>query len=58
MLFVDDFTGVSDSEEQLQTIIDGVHACCFKWRLMANVSNSVSKSSDGLCCRRWLEVER
>ena len=37
MLFADDFVGVSDSGEQLQKLIDVVHAYCCKWRLKANV---------------------
>ena len=44
MLFADDFVGVSDSGEELQKLIDVVHAYCCKWRLKANVN----KSSDGL----------
>ena len=32
--------GVSDSGEQLQKLIDVVHAYCCKWRLKANVSKS------------------
>ena len=40
MLFADDFVGVSDSEDQLQKLIDVVHAYCCKWRLKANVSKS------------------
>jgi hypothetical protein len=40
MLFADDFVGVSDSEEDLQKLIDVVHAYCQKWRLKANVSKS------------------
>ena len=45
MLFADDFVGVSDSGEELQKLIDVVHAYCSKWRLKANVSKS---ASDGL----------
>ena len=40
MLFADDFVGVSDSGEELQKLIDVVHAYCCKWRLKANVSKS------------------
>ena len=40
MLLADDFVGVSDSGEQLQMLIDVVHAYCCKWRLKANVSKS------------------
>ena len=40
MLFADDFVGVSDSGEELQKLIDVVHAFCCKWRLKANVSKS------------------
>ena len=29
--------GVSESEEQLQRVIDVVHSYCRKWRLKANV---------------------
>ena len=32
--------GVSDSGEQLQKLIDVVHAYCCKWRLKANASKS------------------
>ncbi len=39
MLFADDFVG-SDSGEQLQKLIDVVHAYCCKWRLKVNVSKS------------------
>ena len=40
LLFADDFIGVSESKDQLQTLIDVVHAYCRKWRLKANVSKS------------------
>ena len=40
MLFADDFVGVSNSEEELQRLIDMAHAYCCKWRLKANVSKS------------------
>ena len=40
MLFADDFVGVSNSEEELQTLINVAHAYCCKWRLKANVSKS------------------
>lgn len=40
MLFADDFVGVSDSEEQLQKLINVVHAYCNKWRLKANITKS------------------
>ena len=39
-LFADDFVGVSESNDQLQTLIDAVHAYCRKWRLTANVNKS------------------
>ena len=39
-MFADDFVGVSDSGEQLQKLIDVVHAYCCKWRLKTNVSKS------------------
>ena len=37
MLFADDFVGVSNSEEELQRLINVAHS---KWRLKANVSKS------------------
>ena len=37
MLLADDFVGVSDSGEELQKLIDVVHAY---WKLKANVSKS------------------
>ena len=37
MLFADDFVGVSNSEEELQRLINVAHAY---WRLKANVSKS------------------
>ena len=37
MLFADDFV---NSEEELQRLINVVHAYCCKWRLKANVSKS------------------
>ena len=40
LLFADDFVGVSESKDQLQTLIDVVHAYCQKWWLKANVSKS------------------
>ena len=40
MLFADDFVGVSNSEEELQRLINVAHAYCCKWRLKANVSKS------------------
>ena len=40
ILFANDFVGVCDSGEQLQKLIDVVHAYCCKWRLTANVSKS------------------
>ena len=40
MLFADDFVGVSNSEEELQRLINVAHAYCCKWRLKANVSRS------------------
>ena len=39
-MFADDFVGVSESKDQLQTLIDVVHAYCRKWRLKDNVSKS------------------
>ena len=33
MLFADDFVAVSDSGEELQKLIDVVHAYCCNWRL-------------------------
>ena len=38
--FVDDFVGVSDSEEHLQKLMDVVYAFCCKWWLKANVTKS------------------
>ena len=32
MLFADDFVGVSNSEEELQRLINVAHAYCCKWR--------------------------
>ena len=40
MLFADNFVGVSDSRESLQTLIDVVHGYCNKWKLKATVSKS------------------
>ena len=40
MLFADDFVAVSNSEEELQRLINVAHAYCCKWRLKANVSKS------------------
>ena len=40
MLFADDFVGVSNSEEELQRLINVAHAYCYKWRLKANVSKN------------------
>ena len=40
LLFADDFVGVSNSEEELQRLINVAHAYCCKWRLKANVSKS------------------
>ena len=40
MLFADDFVGVSNSGEELQKLIDVVHAYCCKWRLKANANKS------------------
>ena len=40
MLFADDFVGVSNSEEELQRLINVAHAYCCKWRLKADVSKS------------------
>ena len=39
-MFADDFIAVSESKDQLQTLINVVHAYCRKWRLKANVSKS------------------
>ena len=39
-LFADAFVGVSNSEEELQRLINVAHAYCCKWRLRANVSKS------------------
>ena len=38
---------ISDSNKTLQKLIDVVHSCCDRWRLIANVSKSTS--SDGFC---------
>ena len=40
LLFADDFVGDSETKDQLQSLIDVVHAYCRKWRLKANVSKS------------------
>ena len=40
ILFADDFVGVSESKDQLQKLIDVVHAYCRKWKLKAIVSKS------------------
>ena len=40
LLFADDFIGVSQPKDQLQTLIYVVHAYCRKWRLKANLSKS------------------
>ena len=40
LLFADDFVGVSNSEEELQRLINVAHAYCCKWRLRANASKS------------------
>ena len=45
LLFADDFVGVSESKDQLQMLIDVVHAYCRKWRLKANVSKSAVMGS-------------
>ena len=39
-MFADDFVGISDSQENLQKLIDVVYSYCSKWRLRANVSKS------------------
>ena len=39
-MFADDFVCVSESKDQLQKLIDVVHAYSRKWRLKANVSKS------------------
>ena len=51
MLFADDFVGVSNSEEELQRLINVAHAYCCKWRLKANVSKSAVVVFD----RNWGE---
>ena len=38
LLFVDDFVGLSDSEQGLQALIDVVYAYSKKWRFEANVA--------------------
>ena len=40
LLFADDFVGVCNSAESLQSLTDTVHGYCSKWRLRANVSKS------------------
>ena len=40
LLFVDDFVGVCNSADSLQSLIDTVHGYCSRWRLRANVSKS------------------
>ena len=46
LLFADDFVGVCNSAESLQSLIDTIHEYCSRWRLRANVSKSVfSKTS-------------
>ena len=62
MLFADDFVGVSDSEEQLQKLIDVVHAYCRKWRLKANVSKGAvmvftKGVVDSTCMWKWGEQD-
>ena len=37
-MFADDLVGVSEPKDQLQKLIDGVHAYVGKWRLKAKVS--------------------
>ena len=41
VLLADDFVGVCNSAENLQSLIDTVHGYCSRWRLRANVSKSV-----------------
>ena len=43
MLFADDFVGVCNSAESLQSLIDTVHGYCSRWRIRANVSKSAVK---------------
>ena len=38
--FADDFVGVCNSAESLQSLIDTIHGHCSRWRLRANVSKS------------------
>ena len=40
LLFADDFVGVCNLAESLQSLI-AVHGYCSRWRLRANVSKSV-----------------
>ena len=40
LLFADDFVGVCNSAESLQSLIDTIHGYCSKWTLRANVSKS------------------
>ena len=40
LLFADDFVGISESKESLQSLIDVVHTYCNKWRLKATVTKS------------------
>ena len=40
LLFADDFVGVCNSAERLQSLIDTAHGYCSRWRLKANVSKS------------------
>ena len=38
LLFADDFVGLSDSEQELQALIDVIYAYNKKWRFEANVA--------------------
>ena len=40
LLFADDFVGVCNSDESLQSLIDTVHGYCSKWGLRDKVSRS------------------
>ena len=51
LFFVDDFVGVSESEEQLQRLIDDAHSNCWKWRLKTNASKSAVMTLAGFCRR-------
>ena len=54
LLFADDFVGVCNSAESLQSLIDTVHGYCSRWRLRANVSKSaVMVFSQALVSGEW-----